>query len=102
VLSIIAMEPPARFESRDVRDEKVKVLRAIPPILADEVDLVTVRGQYDAGYIGGKPVPQYRTEQGVAPDSNTETYVAMRLFMASNLYLVVVMVLLVACANYRS
>ena len=81
VLSIIAMEPPARFESRDVRDEKVKVLRAIPPITADEVDLVTVRGQYGEGYIGGKPVPAYRTEDGVAPDSNTETYVAMRLYI---------------------
>jgi glucose-6-phosphate 1-dehydrogenase len=81
VLSIVAMEPPARFASRDVHDEKVKVLRAIPPIRSGEVARDTVRGQYDAGYIAGKAVPGYRTEQGVDPQSNTETFVAMRLFV---------------------
>ncbi|MFN8108597.1 MAG: glucose-6-phosphate dehydrogenase [Thermoleophilia bacterium] len=79
VLSIIAMEPPARFESRDVHDEKVKVLRAVTPIRREDVDDVTVRGQYAAGFIGGEPVPAYHDEQGVDPHSNTETYVAMRL-----------------------
>jgi glucose-6-phosphate 1-dehydrogenase len=79
VLSIVAMEPPARFASRDVHDEKVKVLRAIPAITREEVPRVTVRAQYGPGYIGGRPVPGYREEAGVAPDSNTETYVAMRL-----------------------
>ena len=81
VLSIIAMEPPARFISRDVHDEKVKVLRAIPPITRDEVDLLAVRGQYDAGFIGGEPVPAYRAEEGVAPDSSTDTFVAMKLMI---------------------
>lgn len=82
VLSIIAMEPPARFESRDVRDEKVKVLRAIPPF--DEpadVRRDTVRGQYGAGWIGGERVPGYREEHGVDPESNTETFVAMRVMV---------------------
>ena len=80
VLSIIAMEPPARFESRDVRDEKVKVLRAIPPF--DDPAVVrreTVRGQYGPGWIGGERVPSYREERGVDPESNTETFVAMRV-----------------------
>ncbi|HWH13463.1 MAG TPA: glucose-6-phosphate dehydrogenase [Miltoncostaeaceae bacterium] len=81
VLSIVAMEPPARFASRDVRDEKVKVLRAIPPLRAEEVARSAVRGQYGAGFIGGTPVPGYRTEQGVDPASNTETFVALRLFI---------------------
>jgi glucose-6-phosphate 1-dehydrogenase len=82
VLSIIAMEPPARFGSRDVRDEKVKVLRAIPPF-DDPADVrrATVRGQYGAGWIGGERVPGYREEVGVDPQSNTETFVAMRVMV---------------------
>ena len=82
VLSIVAMEPPARFESRDVRDEKVKVLRAIPPF--DDPAAVrrdTVRGQYGPGWIGGERVPGYREEQGVDPESDTETFVAMRVMV---------------------
>jgi glucose-6-phosphate 1-dehydrogenase len=79
VLSLVAMEPPARFDSRSVHDEKVKVLRAIPEIAAEHAHDAAVRGQYRAGFIGGQPVPGYREERGVAPDSNTETFVAMRL-----------------------
>ena len=79
VLSLVAMEPPARFDSRSVHDEKVKVLRAIPEITADNVHESAVRGQYRAGFVGGQPVVGYRSEHGVAPDSNTETFVAMRL-----------------------
>ena len=80
VLSIIAMEPPARFESRDVRDEKVKVLRAIPPF--DDPAAVArdaVRGQYGPGWIAGERVPGYREEKGVDPESSTDTFVAMRV-----------------------
>ena len=81
VLSIIAMEPPARFESRDVRDEKVKVLRAISPFDAASVARDAVRGQYAAGTIRGEDVPGYREEQGVDPQSNTDTYVALKLII---------------------
>jgi len=79
VLSIVAMEPPARFESREVRDEKVKVLRAIPCFDDESVTADAVRGQYGAGWIAGEPVPGYRDEPGVDPSSNTETFVALRL-----------------------
>jgi len=79
VLSLVAMEPPARFDSRSVHDEKVKVLRAIPEITAEHAHDAAVRGQYRAGFIGGQPVTGYRQERGVATDSNTETFVAMRL-----------------------
>src|SRR5262245_9482722 len=79
VLSIVAMEPPARFESREVRDEKVKVLRAVPPFDAEKVRARAVRGQYSDGWIGGQRVPGYREEEGVDPSSITETFVAMRL-----------------------
>ena len=81
VLSIVAMEPPARFESRDVRDEKVKVLRAIAPFDAASVAADTVRGQYASGWIAGERVPGYREEEGVDPASNTDTFVAMRLMV---------------------
>ena len=79
VLSLVAMEPPSRFESREVRDEKVKVLRAIPVMGEEAVARYAVRAQYTGGWSGGEPVPGYREEEGVAPDSQTETYVAMRL-----------------------
>ncbi len=79
VLAIVAMEPPARFDSREVRDEKVKVLRAIRSFDRDTDDQWAVRGQYTSGWVGGERVPAYRQEHGVDPASSTETYVAMRL-----------------------
>jgi glucose-6-phosphate 1-dehydrogenase len=79
LLSIVAMEPPARFESREVRDEKVKVLRAVPCFDEETARRDAVRGQYGPGWIAGEPVPGYREEHGVDPNSTTETFVAMRL-----------------------
>ena len=79
VLSIVAMEPPARFESREVRDEKVKVLRAVPPFDADLAHRDAVRAQYAAGWIAGERVPGYREEEGVDPGSTTETFVAVKV-----------------------
>ncbi|HBY46529.1 MAG TPA: glucose-6-phosphate dehydrogenase, partial [Chloroflexi bacterium] len=64
-----------------VRDEKVKVLHAVRPINPDLVRRFTVRGQYTAGYTDGEAVPGYRDEQKVASDSQTETYVALKLFI---------------------
>jgi glucose-6-phosphate 1-dehydrogenase len=75
VLAITAMEPPISFDAESIRNEKVKVLRALQPIKPDEV----VRGRYTAGTIDGKRVPGYRSEPGVDRHSNTETYAAMRL-----------------------
>jgi glucose-6-phosphate 1-dehydrogenase len=77
VLSYVAMEPIASFQGDAVRDEKAKVLQAIRPV--DDVARDTVRGQYTGGAILGKRVPGYREEEGVAPDSNVETFVAMKL-----------------------
>jgi glucose-6-phosphate 1-dehydrogenase len=79
--ALVAMEPPSAFDDRAVRDEKVKVLRALRPIGEGEVAARTVRGQYARGFIEGMPVPGYREEHGVAPDSQTETFVAMRCFV---------------------
>lgn len=79
VLSLIAMEPPSSITGDAVRNEKVKVLEAIRPMEPEEVLSSTVRGQYGAGLIGGKQVPAYRSEPDVDPDSNTETFVALKL-----------------------
>jgi glucose-6-phosphate 1-dehydrogenase len=81
LLTLTAMEPPSFYEANSVRDEKVKVLRAIRPVAPDEVNTYTVRGQYGPGSEGGSPTPGYREEQGVAPDSRTETYVALQFFV---------------------
>jgi len=81
LLALVGMEPPAAFDDRAVRDEKVKVLRALRPITEREVGARTVRGQYGTGYIEGKAVPGYRGEPGVAPDSQTETFVGLRCFI---------------------
>ena len=78
LLCIMAMEPPANSDADTVRDEKLKVLRALRPIDADNVDLKTVRGQYKAGTIDGQSVPGYADAAGVAPGSTTETFVAIK------------------------
>jgi glucose-6-phosphate 1-dehydrogenase len=83
LLSLTAMEPPVGYRADAVRDEKVKVLRAVRPIEPTEVEQATVRGQYGAGAVGGMPVPGYREEPGVAPESHTETFVALRLYIES-------------------
>ncbi|MGA0111135.1 MAG: glucose-6-phosphate dehydrogenase [Chthoniobacterales bacterium] len=81
VLSLIAMEPPGSMSGDAVRNEKVKVLDAIRPMKPEEVIEHTVRGQYGPGVIDGKTVPGYRQEPSVAPNSNTETFAALRLFV---------------------
>src|SRR3984893_13787848 len=79
LLSLTAMEPPNSFAADAVRTEKDKVLEAVVPLDDAEVRRNAVRGQYGAGVIGGQTVVGYRDEPGVAPNSTTETYVALRL-----------------------
>jgi len=79
LLCLVAMEPPVTFDADPVRDEKTKVMRAIRPIAPDDVDAIAVRGQYGPGFVGGQRVKGYREEKGVAPDSITETYAALKL-----------------------
>src|SRR5919205_937788 len=81
VLSLVAMEPPVGLDADGVRDEKVKVLRAIHPLNTAEVARRTVRGQYGPGAIDGKQVPGYREEERVDPNSYTETFVAIKLLV---------------------
>jgi glucose-6-phosphate 1-dehydrogenase len=79
LLSLTAMEPPNSFAADAVRTEKDKVLEAVIPLDDDDLHRNVVRGQYTAGVVRGQPVKGYREEEGVAPDSMTETYVALRL-----------------------
>lgn len=79
VLAVCAMEPPATLDATGVRDEKVKALRAIAPWEPSEVSQHVVRGQYSPGWVEGSQVKGYCQEQGIAADSTTETYVALKL-----------------------
>ncbi|MEW6037971.1 MAG: glucose-6-phosphate dehydrogenase [Pseudomonadota bacterium] len=79
LLSLTAMEPPISFEADAVRDEQTKVLRAIQAPTPEEVLSRMARGQYREGSVDGEPVPAYRAEPNVAPDSHTETFVALKL-----------------------
>ncbi|MCC6671181.1 MAG: glucose-6-phosphate dehydrogenase [Planctomycetes bacterium] len=79
VLTLVAMDPPAALGADAVRDEKVKVLRAIRSLTPDEVAETTVRGQYTAGFQAGQEVPGYHDELGVAKDSKVETFAAVKL-----------------------
>jgi glucose-6-phosphate 1-dehydrogenase len=78
VLSLIAMEPPSSLEAAAVRNAKVAVLRGLHVFTPREVAQNTVRARYTSGHIGGRQVPGYLEEEGVAGDSSTETYVAVR------------------------
>jgi glucose-6-phosphate 1-dehydrogenase len=81
LLSFIAMEPPISFEAGAVRDEKAKVMHAIPPMTPEEVLVRTVRGQYGEGEAEGVLHAGYRAEPKVIPGSSTETFIAMKLFI---------------------
>lgn len=81
MVALLAMEPPIRLTTEEIRSEKVKVFRAMRTIEGDEVDQYFVRGQYDEGNIDGKKVPSYRSEPMVDENSNTETYVAGKLLI---------------------
>jgi glucose-6-phosphate 1-dehydrogenase len=81
LISLTAMEPPISFDPDVVRDEQAKILRAIQPMSDEEVLTRTVRGQYGEGVVKNVKLPAYRSEPMVAPDSRTETFVAMKLFI---------------------
>lgn len=78
LLCLVAMEPPVNLSADAVRNEKVKVLQALPRWDVEQVMKNVVKGQYGPGSIQGKEVPGYRQEKGVAADSKTDTYVAIR------------------------
>ena len=78
ILSLVAMEPPANLNADSIRDEKLKVLKALRPINASNVNDVTVRGQYTAGFVKGKEVPGYLEEDDANTVSKTETFVAIK------------------------
>ncbi|NLO70681.1 MAG: glucose-6-phosphate dehydrogenase [Porphyromonadaceae bacterium] len=81
VLAVIAMDPPAVFDSDSIRNETVKVLQALRPIQPNEVSKYVVRGQYTEGKRRGEVLRGYREEKDVDPNSMTETFVALKLFV---------------------
>jgi glucose-6-phosphate 1-dehydrogenase len=81
LLSLVAMEPPRALDADVIRDEKLEVLLSLRPLTADAIDRSVVRAQYTAGFDLGRPVPGYRQEKGVDPQSRTETFVALEAFV---------------------
>jgi glucose-6-phosphate 1-dehydrogenase len=79
LLSLVAMEPPARFDAHTVRSEKAEVLAAIQTQSEEDALRNSVRGQYTAGSVGGTEIPGYRNAEDVSPESTTETYGALKL-----------------------
>ncbi|MEO7020655.1 MAG: glucose-6-phosphate dehydrogenase [Ktedonobacteraceae bacterium] len=83
LLTLVAMEPPVAIDANEVRNEKVKVLHALQPLVGAEVATNTIRAQYGNGWLNGTQLKGYRDEPGVSPLSKTETYVAMKVFIDS-------------------
>lgn len=81
ILCLIAMEPPVSFAADEIRNKKVDVLRAIRPIRSEQVPETAVRGQYGSGWMNGEKKRAYLEEEGVAKNSNTEAFVALKLFV---------------------
>jgi glucose-6-phosphate 1-dehydrogenase len=81
LMALVAMEPPAALDAVSIRDEKVKVYKSVRRLRPDHVDQFTVRGQYSAGEGDGQKTAGYRKEKDVPPDSKTETFAALKLFI---------------------
>lgn len=79
ILSLLAMEPPVDVSADSIRNEKLKVLKALRPITPDNAGDKTVRGQYTSGFVNGQAVPGYLEEDGANTDSSTETFVSLRV-----------------------
>jgi glucose-6-phosphate 1-dehydrogenase len=81
LLALSAMEPPSVFDTNQVRDEKSKVFRSLRPFSPESIEECLVLGQYNPGIVKGQPVPGYRQEPGVAPDSLTPTFAMLKVFV---------------------
>lgn len=81
LLCLVGMEAPISFNADEIRDRKVEVLRAVRPFKPEEISAHAVRGQYSKGWVEGKEVPGYRSENGVDSHSNTETFAAVKFFI---------------------
>ncbi|WP_153728300.1 glucose-6-phosphate dehydrogenase [Salinibacillus xinjiangensis] len=81
MVALLAMEPPIKLSTDEIRSEKIRALRALRPMAIDEVDEYFVRGQYGPGQIENQEVPGYRSEENINPESNTETFVAGKVLI---------------------
>jgi glucose-6-phosphate 1-dehydrogenase len=79
LMCLVAMEPPALFQAKEIRDEKLKVLQALGPGVLGELEEWAVAGQYTAGVVKGQPVPGYREEERIPPNSRREAYAALHV-----------------------
>ena len=81
LLCLVGMEAPINYDADEIRDRKVEVLKAVRTFKPEDISTNAVRGQYSKGWVEGKEVAGYRTENGVNPQSNTETFAAVKFFI---------------------
>jgi glucose-6-phosphate 1-dehydrogenase len=81
ILGFVAMEPPSSMAADAIRNETMKVLQSLKPLSEEDVPRQVIRGQYLSSQINGESIPAYRDEEGVGPESRTETYIAMKFYI---------------------
>lgn len=81
LVSLVAMEPPVKVDANSIRNEKLKLFQSLRPLSKEDIRKNVIRGQYTSSHIAGESVPGYREEEGVADNSKTETFVAMKFFI---------------------
>ncbi len=81
LVGLIAMEPPSKFSAHAVREETLKVFQALRPMTKDDIAENVIRGQYMSSTVKGKKIPGYRDEEGITPDSRTETFAALKFYI---------------------
>lgn len=81
LFTLTALEPPSVWDAEILREHKVEVLRSVRPVPPEQVEQFAVRGQYAAGLMRGQPVPAYTQEENIPPDSHTETFAALKLYL---------------------
>jgi glucose-6-phosphate 1-dehydrogenase len=86
LLTLVAMESPASFSAKDIKDKKIKVLKSVRKFGKGKAAKIAVTGQYAGGSIDGKDVVSYREEHGISKDSATETYMALKLEINSGMW----------------
>ncbi len=81
LISLVAMEPPVKVDADSIRNEKLKLFQSLRPYTPEDIKKNVIRGQYMSSNIRGEAMPGYREEQGVDPNSKTETFVAMKFYI---------------------
>lgn len=81
LVSLVAMEPPAKMNAPSIHNEKIKLFKSLRPLTPEEIKTNVIRGQYQSSSVAGEEMPGYREESGVNPESRTETFAALKFYI---------------------